>query len=673
MVKRISCLILILVIIPAFCFSQQTEKKTPTMDELQSVKSVSRPLISPDGKYVAYSVRETDWENDTFASQIWIADIASGETYQLTRGKNSAGGYQWSPCSKWLAFTTERDKPAEGTPPEKDKKGKAAGRQIWLISPKGGEAFPLTKHEKSVGGFQWSPDGKMIAFSASQPESEDLKKRKEKYGDYVVYEEDFTMSELWEIDMATKKTKNIFTDKGKSISGFSWSPDGKKLAVTLVTNPTPKGFGTADIYIFNRPDSSLKKLVGYNGPDSSPVWSPDGSYIAFRSYLGTKYFYFSNSEVCIIPAEGGDVEKLTGDFDEHAYVISWEDNGIYFSASQKTAAHLFHLNPQTKKITKITQPSNFYGGSFSFSKDLKLTAFTSADAEHVSEVFYSSMGNFQPVKLTNMNSQLKDFTLGTRELIRWNSKDGTEIEGVLYKPVDFDPGKKYPLFVIIHGGPTGIDRPVLSTRTYYPIEQWLAKGAIILRPNYRGSAGYGKAFRSLNVRNLGVGDAWDVISGVDYLVSLGFVDNDRIGAMGWSQGGYISAFLTTSSHRFKAISVGAGISNWVTYYVNTDITPFTIQYLKNDPWNDPDIYFKTSPMTHIKNAKTPTLIQHGEFDKRVPIPNAYELYRGLTVMGVPVRMVVYEGYGHGITKPKSIRAVLQHNWDWFNKYIWGEE
>jgi dipeptidyl aminopeptidase/acylaminoacyl peptidase len=195
----------------------------------------------------------------------------------------------------------------------------------------------------------------------------------------------------------------------------------------------------------------------------------------------------------------------------------------------------------------------------------------------------------------------------------------------------------------------------------------------VLRPNYRGSAGYGAKFRALNVRNLGVGDAWDVLSGVDHLAAQGFVDTTRMGAMGWSQGGYISAFLTTTSNRFKAISVGAGISNWMTYYVNTDIHPFTRQYLKATPWDDPEIYAKTSPMTYIKQATTPTLIQHGEFDRRVPIPNAYELYQGLQDRGVPVRLVVYKGFGHGIDKPKEQLAAYWHNWQWFGKYVWREE
>jgi dipeptidyl aminopeptidase/acylaminoacyl peptidase len=177
----------------------------------------------------------------------------------------------------------------------------------------------------------------------------------------------------------------------------------------------------------------------------------------------------------------------------------------------------------------------------------------------------------------------------------------------------------------------------------------------------------------LNVKNLGVGDAWDVLSGVDHLAEQGLIDTTKMGAMGWSQGGYISAFLTTNTHRFKAISVGAGISNWMTYYVNTDIHPFTRQYLEATPWEDEAIYKKTSPMTNINNASTPTLIQHGEFDRRVPIANAYELIQGLRDVGVESKLVVYKGFGHGISKPKERLAAAWHNWQWFNKYLWGEE
>jgi dipeptidyl aminopeptidase/acylaminoacyl peptidase len=246
------------------------------------------------------------------------------------------------------------------------------------------------------------------------------------------------------------------------------------------------------------------------------------------------------------------------------------------------------------------------------------------------------------------------------------------IDGILEKPVDFDPHKKYPLLVVIHGGPTGVDTLAVTADRYYPVERFIAKGALVLRPNYRGSAGYGEAFRSLNVRNLGVGDYSDVISGVDYLIAQGFVDKDRVGSMGWSEGGYISAFITTASDRFKAVSVGAGISDWITYYTNTDITPFTRQYLQATPWDDPEIYRKTSPISYIATAKTPTLIQQGGSDKRVPVADSFELRQALEDHNVPVKLVIYDGFGHPINKPKQQRAVMEENENWFDHYIWGD-
>jgi dipeptidyl aminopeptidase/acylaminoacyl peptidase len=284
----------------------------------------------------------------------------------------------------------------------------------------------------------------------------------------------------------------------------------------------------------------------------------------------------------------------------------------------------------------------------------------------------SPVDGFLPKKLTEMSRQLEPLKIGTPEMVSWKSQDGTTIEGVLVKPADFDPAKRYPLLVVIHGGPTGVDRPTALPTRIYPVDAWLGRGALALRVNYRGSAGYGEKFRQLNIRNLGVGDAWDVVTGIDSLVAKGWVDPARVGCMGWSQGGYISAFLTTATTRCKAVSDGAGISDWATYYYNTDITPFTIQYLGKDPVMDPEIYRKTSPITYVKQAKTPTLIQHGELDRRVPIANGYELRQALEDRGVPVEMIVYKGFGHGINKPRAARAVVTHNLLWFNHYIWGD-
>jgi len=390
--------------------------------------------------------------------------------------------------------------------------------------------------------------------------------------------------------------------------------------------------------------------------------------------MGQTTYFASNSRLAIVPADGGTPRSVTDNFDENPGLVDWKPDGIYFTGLQKTASHLFRVDPKTGNIMRLTAPDHLQAGSFSLTAVGKHTAFTASSPTSLPEVFVADLSNFAPRALTETNDQARQFILGSRELISWKSTDGATIEGVLIKPANFDPTKKYPLLCIIHGGPTGIDRPTLlgPDSRYYPSDIWAARGALVLKVNYRGSAGYGEKFRKLNMRNLGVGDAWDVVSAVDYLIAKGWVDKSRVACMGWSQGGYISAFLMASSDRFVAFSVGAGISDWATYYYNTDITPFTINYLGNNPVEDPQIYQKTSPVSYIKNARTPTLIQHGELDRRVPIANAYQLRQALEDKGVKVEMIVYKGFGHGINKPKGMRAVMQHNLAWFNHYLWND-
>ena len=546
-----------------------------------------------------------------------------------------------------------------------------------MLHPDGGEAQQLTKTENGVGGYAWSEDGKSIAFTTSDVDAKYTKERKDFLGDFEVVRKEYAFSHIFTFDVAEAMKEPVTgtpRTKGKdfTVGSFSWSPDGKQIAFSASINSDLINGGTSDIYVLTLADNNVKKIVAQPGPDNSPRWSPDGKQIVFSSAMGNLKFFYTNPKLAVIPAEGGTPRSITDSFDEQPGLLEWRNDGIYFQALQKTASHLFRIDPTTSKITRLSRPDNFMIGRANFSTDGKMMAFAAPSATSLNEIYVTETANFAPRKLTAMTDQVKNFKLATREVISWQSQDGATIEGILLKPADFDPTKKYPLLCVIHGGPTGVDRPTLLDARYYPTDIWAGRGALILKVNYRGSAGYGEKFRQLNVRNLGVGDAWDVLSGVDNLISKGWVDPTKIGCMGWSQGGYISAFLTTSSTRFAAISVGAGISNWATYYYNTDITPFTIQYLNEDPAIDPEIYAKTSPMTYVKKAQTPTLIQHGELDKRVPIANAYELRQGLEDRGVKVEMVVYKGYGHGITKPKSMRAVMQHNLAWFNHYIFGD-
>jgi dipeptidyl aminopeptidase/acylaminoacyl peptidase len=640
------------------------DQRVPTVDDLLTLKTIGGAQISPDGGLVAYTVTEADFDQDAFVTQIWLAPTDGRAPYQLTRGSKSAGAPRWSPDGQWLAFTSTRV---------------GERNQIFAIAANGGEAVQLTKAETSVNDFTWSPDSRQIAFVATEPESEARKGRTKHLGDFEVVHRDYTYAQIWTIDVAEALRAPVAgaqrtRGRERHASTPAWSPDGKRLAFSAAKTPDLVDIASADIYLLTLDDNTVRPLVTQPGPDSNPRWSPDGARIAFESSMGEAQFFHANGAIAIADVDkpGSAPRAITGSFDEDPSLLEWNTGGVYFWGSQKTAAHLFRVDPEGRAVTRVSAPDAIVATGFSFTRDGTRASFLVSSPTSMGEVHVSPLAAFAPRKLTDMTAQLASLVIGRPDVVSWKSRDGATIEGVLIKPAGFDATKKYPLLVQIHGGPTGVDRATLLGTRNYPSDAWVGRGALVLKVNYRGSAGYGEKFRQLNVRNLGVGDAWDVVSGVESLVAKGWVDPARVGCMGWSQGGYISAFLTTSTTLCKAVSVGAGISNWATYYYNTDITPFTIQYLGDDPADDPEIYRKTSPMSYIKSAKTPTLIQHGELDRRVPIPNAYELRQGLEDRGVPVQMVVYKGFGHGVTKPRAARAVMRHNFDWFNHYLWGD-
>lgn len=648
--------------------------RAPTIDQSLEMRSVASPQISPDGRRVVYAQSRTNWETNSFETDLWLADVGTGESHLLTVAAKSSTNAAWSPDGRWIAFLSDRPAPISGSPADK--------KQVYVMPSDGGEAQQLTKMENGVTAFEWAPDSKRIALTAQAPETKAMKDRKDSFGEYHVFHADYRVQHLWLLDrsktdaagrtIAVDEPKQLTQGDAFSVDAFSFSPDGARIAFGAPRDPDLISGFSSDIYTVTVADGAVKKIVDTPGPDIDPKWSPDGTQIAYVTANASKFFFYSNRRIAVVGSEGGAPRVLTLGFDENPSLSRWAPEGIYFSAQVRTNSRLFLLDPKAGTEKQIDMPGTEVAGQFSFSKDFKRVAYRGAGANQYPEIFTSDLPATSPVKLTHAGDQLTSFDTARREIVSWKSADGTPIEGILYKPAGFAPDKKYPLLVVIHGGPTGIDLPVISADRYYPIERFIAKGALVLRPNYRGSAGYGEKFRSLNVRNLGVGDYADVISGVDYLIAQGFVDRDRVGAMGWSEGGYISAFITASSDRFKAVSVGAGISDWMTYYVNTDITPFTPQYLHATPWDDAEIYRKTSPISYIAKAKTPTLIQHGGSDRRVPIANAFELRQALEDHGVPVKMVVYDGFGHPIDKPKQQRAVMEENENWFNHYIWGD-
>ena len=684
-----ACLALLLGAAPG---AAQDVEGAPSFREVIGLSEVDDAAISPNGLAVAYEVQSTDWEQNRFDSEIWLARRGS-PTVQLTRTEDgSSRGARWSPDGRWIAFLADR--------------GDDGASQLYAIRPDGGEAQPLTAVEGGVEAFRWGPYGLELALALEEPVSERMRRRRERYGQWHVEDGDYRMTHLWRLDLRDAlRTENGVTrpadtaDAARPVAGsgggtgdaplrrltggreytvgdFAFGPRGERLAFDHRPDPSVTSYSRQDLSVLDLETGELRPLVERPGSDGGPVWSPDGEWILFTTADGDSAYY-ENPELARVPTGGGAVEVLTGSFDGSPSAVDWlpDGRGVRFTAWERTRRRLYRLDPASGEIAAVADSPRVVR-SVSYSKDGQQVAFIGERRRRFPEVYRTEADSWSPSALTSMTGQVRGWPVGRQEVVSWESDDGTTVEGVVIYPPDFDRTRRHPLVVDIHGGPSSIDYPSLATQydSYvYPLTQWLARGAVVLMPNYRGSIGYGQEFRELNVRNLGVGDSWDVMSGVQHLIDEGVVHPDSMVAMGWSQGGYISAFLTTTTDRFRAISVGAGISDWMTYYVNTDIHPFTRHYLGATPWDDPEIYRKTSPISYVTDASTPTLIQHGENDARVPIPNAYELYQGLKDVGVETRLVVYEGFGHGISDPKELLAANWHNWKWVARWLWGED
>ncbi|MCK4260260.1 MAG: S9 family peptidase [Halanaerobiales bacterium] len=654
-----------------------------TIEEIVSRPVFTGVTVSDDGKKTAFVKRTADWDENAYRKHIWVYEKESKRCYPISSGKDETFSAVWSPDSQMLAYVHLVG--------EDDNKKNQIFVKLSLDEP----GIQISYAEEGVNKFVWSPDGKGFYYLTKRPKTEGMKKRKEIYGDFEYIDKkercnclyyvklskgleistetyfgpkDLRQKETDSKDDKNKKKEEIaiqLTDgKDFHIYNFVITPDSKYVIFNSALTPNMEDMDDLTLYLLELSSKKLKKLSNAKNISHGLVISPDGSKVCYTRYDEAGK-WFLNLKLELMEIETEEIRLLDVDFQENLIPIRWTERGIMVQWQDRTSMNIGLLDENGQIEPLIAGDDCFVFGS-SITKDGQHLAYKKATSERPFEVYLDEE------KITDQYKLFVDKKLSKKQVIRWNSFDGTEIEGILSTPKYFDPTKKYPLLLVVHGGPTFASFAIPTDSRYYPMEQFVEKGFIVLQPNYRGSSGYGEKFRKLNYRNLGLGDYEDVISGVDFLVKEGFVDEEKVGVMGWSQGGYISAFCSTYSDRFKAISVGAGISNWVTYYVNTDIHQFTRLYLNDNPWNDPEIYQKTSPMTYIKSACTPTLIQHGDSDQRVPVPNAFELYQGLRDMNVETELVIFKGMGHNSTKPGIHRAILKQNLIWFSHHILGE-
>jgi dipeptidyl aminopeptidase/acylaminoacyl peptidase len=663
-------------------------KRSATFEDVMQVKAVGNPTLSPDGATVLYTVRQwepsSDRDKDRLEARtrIWrVRTDGSEPARQITFGERGDTQPQWSPDGRFISFLSARGPATNG-----DEGGPKP--QVHLMRADGGEAQKLTDAKEGVTAHAWAPDSTRIAFLSVDPRSPAQEAEIKKRDDERVFEGDFRYTHAWvvRVPSATGSTtpgeaKQLTRGTDYTLSGTpSWAPDGRRFVIGASVTPLLRD-NRRDIYIVDVEAATAEKISTNFGSDTQPRWSPDGKTIAWTAdpYSGppvadgTAPGVVLQSRLMLHNVETRATRDVSAaSFDTDAGAPQWtaEGNRLLFLSGKRAYNEAFAFDLTTGAYSQLSTRRTMQASSLS--KDGR-TIVVAMDAPDGAIEIYATDPRFSTFrKLTDTNPQIAALALGETEVVTWKSMDGAEVEGVLLKPVGYRAGTRYPTLVVAHGGPSGA---YLNNNRLGGLEGgqvWAGKGWAVFYPNPRGSTNYGEKFLQANVNDWGGGDYHDIMTGVDALVARGIADPDKLAHIGWSYGGYMTAWVITQTTRFKAAMVGAGLTNMWSMYGTNDIPSTLIAYFGGIP-NEKTLplYMARSAMTHVDKVTTPTLILHGANDERVPVGQAQELYRGLKDRGKPTELVFYPREGHGITEYYHQLDRMNRIHDWVAKYTLG--
>ena len=637
--------------------AQGPQQWTPELS--MQVRTIGEVLPSPDGKLAVWTETSAvmEPEKSEMNTQVFLARSDGSHRLQLTHGEKSANAPDFSPDGHFVFFASDRS-------------GK---RNIYRIAVDGGEAEAITDTKGTLTTYHVSPDGKWIAFTGAEARPELDIAKKQKLDFRVVDDQPLDLSLYLvsvEPNVEGKRPVRKLVSGPYTAGAFVWSPDSRFIAFETRPSPDADVARKADIAEVEVVSGTVRTIAATNATESEPRYSPDGRYLAFVRSADPPV-RLSASHIILRARLDGKERVLPDTPDEMPNLMGWarDSRAMYFTEAKGTRTVLYAM-PVDGPPSPAFVPRGTFGMGLRLNASGTHAGVALQTPSEPPEAYVLEMAAKTPVQVSAANTNLSKPPLGETREIRWKSTDGKEIEGLLTLPVGYEQGKRYPLILNIHGGPSGaFTETFIGSAGLYPIATFASRGYAVLRPNPRGSVGYGGKFRASNVNDWGGGDYKDLMAGVDHVIGMGVADPNRLAVMGWSYGGYMTNWVITQTNRFKAAATGAGLSDLISMWGTNDIPSTLDDYFEGTAYEQPERYIKMSPLYHVQNVTTPTLILHGEIDPRVPTTQGYEMYRALKRRGVDTAMVVYPRTQHGPQEPKFVLDIMQRHLDWVAKHM----
>jgi len=640
----------------------QTRRPMSLVD-IAELQRLAAPRLSPDGRTLAYMLNKVDWKAGRPIAHLWRQDL-NGAPVQLTF---SEGGDQpaprsvrWSPDGKTLMFLRNG--------------------QVHLLPADGGEPRPLSHHATATSSPNWSADGTGVYFLASDAPTSDERERDRLRDDVYAFDENYRQRHLWNVIVSTGAETQL--DAGDySVTDYRMSRDGTKVAMHRAPTPLASDTFHSEVWVMDVTGANARALTNNGIEEAFAELSPDNRQVMFLADTNERFEPYHNTSIFVVPASGGTPQSLLPDFKYTLDDAAWAPDGTSIIAVANLGLHneLFQIDVASHRTRQLTDGRHYIttlAGGWQIVPIAGTIMMQLDEPSRWGDVWTMPLGGGTPVQITHAYDPLeRDFEVPRQEKFEWKSSDGHTIEGLLIYPIGYQPGTRYPLVVQMHGGPFESDKfggGSGQSLNYFPV--LAAKGYAVIRPNYRGSVGYGDAFYRDPVGNYFRNMQADVMTGVDALIKEGIADPDRLVCMGWSAGGTLVNRLVTMTDRFKAASSGAGIANWISLFAQSEIRSYRIPWFGGTPWqkNAPiDLLWNMSPLKDVANVKTPTLFVSGDNDTRVGLAQSIEMYRALKSNNVPTYLYVAPGEGHQWGSPRHLLSKANHELEWFEKYARG--